>query len=103
MKKLTIVKLSVGSVAKTVGVLQAVFAFVVGLFASFATAAGLITANSSFLKNVGVSLWVFGLGVILYPIIAFFIGWLQGAIAAVILNFVVAESGGVRLHVEEEK
>ena len=32
MKKLTIVKLSVGSVAKTVGVLQAVFAFVVGLF-----------------------------------------------------------------------
>lgn len=103
MKKLTISKFSVGSVAKTVGVLQAVFAFVVGLFASFATAAGLITAQTSFVKGLGISLWVFGLGIIVYPVIAFFVGWLQGAIAAVILNFVFAESGGVRMHVEEEK
>lgn len=101
MKKLVVNKLSVGSVAKTVGVMQAVFAFVVGLFASFATAAGVISGSSSFVRSLGVSLWVFGLGIIIYPIIAFFIGWLQGAVAAVILNFVFLESGGIGVEVEE--
>lgn len=102
MKKLTITKLSVGSIAKTVGVLQAVFAFVIGLVASFATAAGLIKESSSFVQSVGVSLWVFGLGIIIYPFVAFFIGWIQGAVGAVILNFVFLESGGIRVHVDEE-
>ncbi len=102
MKRLTITKLSVGSIAKTVGVLQAVFAFVIGLVASFATAAGVISESSSVVKSLGVSLWVFGLGIIIYPFIAFLFGWIQGAVAAVILNFVFMESGGIRVHVDEE-
>lgn len=103
MKKLTITKLSIGSIAKTVGAFQATFAFVVGVFVSFATAAGLISESTSFIKTLGLSLWVFGLGIIIYPVVAFFIGWIQGAIAAVVLNFVFAESGGIRVHIEEEK
>lgn len=103
MKKLTITKLSVGAFAKTVGAFQATFAFVIGTFVSFATAAGIISESTSFIKTLGLSLWVFGLGIILYPLIAFFVGWIQGAIAALILNFIFMESGGVGVHVEEEK
>jgi hypothetical protein len=103
MKKITVTKLSVGSFAKTVGAFQATFAFVIGVFVSFATAAGLISESTSFVKTLGLSLWVFGLGIIVYPIVAFFIGWVQGAIGAVILNFIFLESGGIRMHVDEEK
>jgi hypothetical protein len=103
MKKIIVTKLSVGSFAKTVGAFQATFAFVIGVFVSFATAAGIISESTSFIQTLGLSLWVFGLGIIIYPIVAFFIGWIQGAIGAVILNFIFLESGGIKLHVDEEK
>lgn len=103
MRKVNITKIGVGSLGKFVGVVQATIAFVIGLIATVAAASGIITGNSSFIKGLCLSVGVFAVGVVLYPIIAFIIGWIQGVIAAIILNFVFKESGGLELELEDRK
>lgn len=102
MKNITVKKVGVGSVGKIVGVAQATIAFFVGLLATVLVSAGTISEGSGFVQSLGVSIVYLGLGVIIYPIIAFFVGWLQGAVAALIINFVFAESDGLKLSVEED-
>jgi hypothetical protein len=103
MRKVTITKISVGSFARVVGVAQATIALVVGLVATILVAAGTISESSSLVRSLGVSIVWFGMGVVLYPLVMFFVGWVQGAIAALILNLFFAEAGGLRLHLEDEK
>lgn len=103
MKTISIQKIRVGSFAKVVGITQAVFGFVYGLVLSIGVAAGAIKSDTGFVKSLGVSVLAIGLSVILIPFIAFIIGWIQGAVAAIILNFVFTESKGLDLEVEETK
>lgn len=103
MKTLTIQKIRVGSFAKVVGITQAVFGFVYGLFLSIGVASEAITPQTGFVQALGISVFVLGLSVLLIPFVAFLIGWLQGAIAAIILNFVFTESKGLDLEVEESR
>ena len=100
MKTITIKKLRVGSFAKTVGIVQAVFGFVTGLIVSLSVAAESINETTSFVAALGVSLFTLGLAVIFFPLVAFFVGWVQGAVAAVILNFAFAEGAGLDIEVE---
>lgn len=103
MKTLTIQKFKVGSFAKVVGIVQAVFGFVWGLVVSLSVAADSINESTSFVAALGVSLFTLGLAVVFFPLIAFFVGWVQGAIAAIILNFAFAEGHGLDVVVEEKK
>lgn len=103
MKTISIQKLKVGSFAKVVGVTQAVFGFVYGLVLSIGVAAGAITESTSFISALGVSVFVIGMAVLLVPFIAFIVGWIQGAIVALILNFVFAESDGLDIVIEDKK
>ena len=41
--------------------------------------------------------------IIVYPLVMFLLGWIQGAIMAVVFNVVVAGSGGLDLEVAESK
>ncbi len=100
MKKITVTKVGVGSLGKVVGIVQATIAFIVGLIFTVAAAAGEITDDSSFVRSLGVSVGIFAIGVVLYPIVAFVIGWIQGVVAAIILNFVFKESGGLDIETE---
>jgi len=102
MKRVTVTKISVGSLAKVFGVAHAVIAFVIGLIATISVASGAIRSDSSFIQTLGISLLWLGWGVIIYPIVAFFLGWIEGAVAALILNFIFLESGGISVHTEEE-
>lgn len=101
MKTVKVTKLGVGSFAKVVAFAQATIAFIVGLIATLLVAAGSITDNTGFVHTLGISLAYLGLGVVLYPVVAFLIGWVQGAIVALILNLFFAESGGLDLEIEE--
>lgn len=101
MKTVTIKKVSVGQYAKLWGIVQATIAFILGAIATVSVAAGAIHKDSSFLRTTGLSLAALGLGVILYPLIAFFLGWLQGAISALIINYFFNESGGLEINIEE--
>lgn len=103
MKSIRVNKLRVGSFAKVVAITQAIIAFVYGAIATLAVVAGVIKESSSFVQSLGVSIGVIGVGIVLFPVVAYFIGWLQGAIAAVILNFVFKESSGLELEIEDVK
>lgn len=100
MKALTVNKVGVGSLAKVVGIVQAVFGFVTGAFVSLSVAAESITESTSFVQALGVSLFTLGLAVVIFPLVAFVVGWVQGAIAAIILNFAFAEGGGLKVETE---
>ena len=43
------------------------------------------------------------MAVLLVPFVAFIVGWIQGAIVALILNFVFAESNGLDVVIEDKK
>lgn len=103
MKTITINKLRVGSFAKVVGITQAVFGFVYGLVLSIGVASEAITADTSFVQGLGISVFVVGLSVLLLPLVAFVIGWIQGAVTALILNFVFAESNGLDVVIEDKR
>jgi len=99
-RTVTINKLGVGSFAKVVGVAYGLVGLVAGILATLAVSAGAITADTTFVQTLGISLWAFGWGVIIYPAIAFAFGWVEGAILAVILNFVFKESKGLELELD---
>lgn len=103
MKKVQVTKLGVGSFARVVAVTQAIIAFVYGLIATLGVAAGEINEDTSFVSTLGVSVAVLGLAVVIFPIIGYIIGWIQGAIVSSVLNFVFKEAGGLTLEIEEKK
>lgn len=100
MKALTVTKVRVGSFAKVVGIVQAVFGFVTGALVSLSVAAESITADTSFVRALGVSLFTLGLAVVIFPLVGFVLGWVQGAVTAIVLNFAFAESEGLVVETE---
>lgn len=100
MKTLTINKVKVGSFAKVVGITQAVFGFVYGLVLTLGVGSEAIKADTGFVAALGLSVFTLGLAVVILPFIGFLVGWIQGAVAALVLNFVFAESNGLELEVD---
>ncbi|MCB9823303.1 hypothetical protein H6800_03455 [Candidatus Nomurabacteria bacterium] len=100
MKVLTINRVRVGSLAKVVGVVQAVFGFVYGLGLTLAVTSNSINEGTGFVKTLGVSVFVLGMSVLFLPVVGYVLGWIQGALAAVVLNFIFAESKGLELEVD---
>jgi hypothetical protein len=103
MKSITLNKVGVGSFAKVVGITQAVFGFIYGLILTVSVASESITSDTPFVKALGVSVFTLGMSIILLPLIFFVIGWVQGAVMALILNFVFKESKGLDLEIEDKK
>lgn len=103
MKTITINKVKVGSFAKVVGVTQAVFGFVYGLILTLGVTSQAIQEDTGFVATLGLSVFVLGLSVVLLPFFGFLLGWIQGAVAALVLNFVFAESNGLDIEVTDKK
>lgn len=103
MRSVRVNRLRVGSFAKVIAVTQSILAFFYGAVFTLGVVAGQITNDSSVVKSLGISVTVFGLAIVIFPAVAYVIGWIQGAIAAVILNFVFKESEGLELELEDVK
>lgn len=99
-RKVTVTKLGVGSFAKVVGIAYGLVGLVAGILATLGVSAGAITSDTTFVQTLGISLWAFGWGVIIYPAVAFVFGWVEGAVLAVILNFVFKESNGLEVELD---
>lgn len=102
MQRLVVHKVGVGSLAKLIGVWFALVGLVIGVISAVvSTVSVFANYDYSVLGGIGVAIllvigWVF-----VYPIVMFVIGWIQGAILAVIFNVVISGSGGLSVHVEE--
>lgn len=103
MKSLTVRRVGVASFAKLFGVWAAILGLLVGVVGAITSTVGVITNNNfSVLGDIGVSIAIIVGWVVVYPLVMFLIGWIQGAIVAIIFNIVVSGSGGLDLIVEEE-
>ena len=102
MQRLVVHKVGVGSLGKLIGTWFAIIGVVVGVISSVVSTVSVFANNSySFLAGLGIAVLLVAGWVLLYPIIMFLVGWLQGAILAVVFNVVVSGSGGLSVHVEE--
>ena len=104
MKKILVRRLGVASVARFVGVIQSIWAFIFGFFAMFGGLSAVITNDDfggfeKFFASVAVV--VFALVVI--PLVGFLIGWIYGAIISLIANLFLHTSNGIELDIEETK
>lgn len=104
MKKLMIRRLGVASVAKYVGVAQAILGAVYGFFAMFGGLAAVLVNDQldTFSKIFG-SIGVVVLAIGVLPLLMFVIGWLYGAVFAFIANFILHTSEGIEIDYEEAK
>lgn len=102
MQRLVVHKVGVGSLAKLVGVWFAIVGLVLGVISAVVSAVSVFANNDySVLGGVAVAILVVLGWVLVYPVVMFFLGWIQGAIVAVIFNVVISGSGGLSVHVEE--
>lgn len=103
MSAIRVNKLRVGSFAKVVAITQAILAFIYGLIFTVGVAGGEISRHTTVVHELGISLGLLGMAVIIFPIVGYIVGWVQGAVAAMVLNLVFRESGGLELEVEDVK
>lgn len=102
-KRLTVKHVETRSVAKFVGVVNALIAVVVGLIGGIAaTVTYLGSGDFGVIETVGLSIAIVGASIVLYPLFMYLIGWLYGALAAIIFNVFVGVSGGIAINVDEE-
>lgn len=102
MQRLVIHKVGVGSLGRLIGTWFAIVSVIVGVFAAVATNVQLFnTYHYSVIEGTLVVVLVSAAWVLLYPLVMFVVGWVNGAILALIFNFVVSGSGGLSVHVEE--
>jgi len=104
MKKLLVRRLGVASVARFVGVIQAIWAFIAGFFVMFGGVAAVVTNQDwngveKFFGSVAVVI----LSLLVAPLVAFLIGWLYGVIISLIANLFLHTSNGIEVDVEEVK
>lgn len=96
-------KVGISSLGKLVGTVQAVVGLAIGIVAAIVGTVSVVSNNgNSLITNLLLSVGVVLLSVVVYPLVAFLIGWLYGALVAVVLNVVVGISGGLELTVDKE-
>lgn len=102
MQRLVVHKVGVGSLAKLVGVWFAIIGLVIGVLSAVVSAVSVFANNNySVLGGIFVAVLVVLGWILVYPLVMFFVGWLQGAIVAIVFNVVISGSGGLSVHVEE--
>lgn len=102
MQRFVIHKVGVGSLGRLYGTWVSIVAFFAGLVGSVVTTVNVFANNSySILAGIGVAVAIVFGYIIVLPIIGYVFGWLQGAVLAIVFNYVVTGSGGVSVHLEE--
>ncbi len=104
MKKIMVRRLGVASVAKFVGVIQAIWAFIAGFFFMFGGISAVLTQNEwNATEKIASTVGVAVASLVLVPLVGFLLGWLYGAIIALIANLFLHTSNGIELDIEEVK
>ena len=102
MQRFVIHKVGVGSLGRLIGTYFAILGLIVGVISAVVSTVSVFANNSyGILAGIGIAALVVIGWVVVYPVVMFFLGWVQGAILALVFNFVIAGSGGLSVHLEE--
>lgn len=104
MKKLVVRKLGVTTFGRFIGIANAIIGLVIGVFLGISGTVGVVQEDgwSFFAKLLAiVGVWLSAL--VLYPIVLFVVGWLYGAVVALVANVFLQASHGIEVDVEEVK
>lgn len=94
----------VSSIGRLIGTVNLIVGIVVGLLAAIVGIVNYVAYYSNgIVADIFVSIGILLVGVIIYPLFLFGLGWLYGVLVAFIFNVVIGVSGGVELTVAEEK
>lgn len=101
-KKMKITAVNPISLGTFIGTFYALIGVVVGVIIAFSSAfaAWFGPESISFIKGLGFGAAVGILGIIIFPIIYFIFGWIQGAIFGFIFNIVTSYMGGLEIETE---
>jgi hypothetical protein len=104
MKRITVKHIGIMSFANLIGTWNAIL----GLFLGIAIAiSGTITMATSgdygIIAEVFLAIAIIIGSLVLVPLFAYAVGWLYGAVIALVANLVVESAGGIELDVEESK
>lgn len=104
MKKVIIHEVGVASLGKLVGTWYAIVGLVVGVISAVAGTVGVIANNNySILVDVLASIAIVIGSIVIIPVVLFLVGWLYGALMAVVFNVVIKNSGGLAIKTEDVK
>lgn len=103
MQRFLVQKVGIGSLGKLVGTWFAILGLLGGVVASVVASVAIFDNNSSALLSILCSLLATVGLLVVCPLVWFLVGWLQGAVLAVVFNVVVSGSGGLSVHLEETK
>lgn len=103
MKKVTITRVGVGSLGRLLGFANAIVSLVVGIVAAIVTTVSVIANNDySVLQDILVSIGVAVGYVLVLPLLAFALGWLYGAVIALVWNVFLGASQGLDIEVSDK-
>lgn len=104
MKPVTITKVGVGSLGRLLGFANAIIAVIFGIVASIVSTVSVIANNNySVFQDVLVTVGIVAAYVLLAPVIAFAVGWLYGAIIALVWNVFLGASKGLDIELTDKK
>jgi hypothetical protein len=104
MKTISIQHVGVSSFGKLVGTWHAIVGLFTGVFVAISASINFVnTSDLSVFTEVLLSIAIVVGSITLIPVFAFLIGWINGAITALVLNLVVGTSGGLEVDIEDVK
>jgi hypothetical protein len=104
MKEVTITKVGVSSLGRLLGFANAIISLIVGIIAAVVSTVSVIANNDySVFQDIIVALGITFGYVLLLPLIAFGIGWLYGAVIALVWNVFLGASQGLDIQTVDKK
>jgi hypothetical protein len=101
MNTITVTKVGALSIGKLFGTVNLIVGLAIGLIAAVAGTVAFFGADTyTFFEGLLGAISIVLTAVVLYPLVAFALGWLYGALIGFIFNVVIGVSGGVELTVD---
>ena len=102
-KELTVKKVEAVSIAKLVGALNGIIGVVIGTISAIVAIIGVVSNNDyGIMQDFLISIGILLSGIIVYPIIAYALGWVYGWLIGSVFNVVAGVSDGVSIIAEEK-
>ena len=102
MRTILIRKLGVGSFAKFVGFANAILGLIYDILLSFGAVAAIVDQDSwNFFAKIGASIGAVMGALVIIPLVSFLVGWLYGAVLALVSNLFLRTANGIELEIED--